>query len=191
MAIKFGSDKRIQEFTTGRAACRLALIRSDLLPAPIGKGEQGEPLWPPSAVGSLAHDNGLAACLVAERGKQVRSLGLDFELLSRGLSPKLYSSLFSEQEVQLFSKDFSWKPLAGFCIKEAIYKCLFPITREFIRFDQVQVTSLDKTQFSANYTSSSGNQGQIQKIKGVIHFGQGRIFAAAGVYNSGDWLGGA
>jgi len=191
LARNFRSPKRVCEFSSGRLAAKTSLIQAGFLPLPIGKGEQGAPLWPPGAIASLAHDNGLAGCLIAQRGSQVRSLGLDFELRSRSLGAKLFPSLFSTPEVDLVQEDLSWKPLAAFCAKEAIYKCLNPLTKDFFDFKEVQITSLEPQSFTAEFQDIqiTGYRERFGKIEGVIRLAQERVIVATGINQRGEWLG--
>ena len=70
--------KRRNEFITARHCARLALEELGLPPAPILKGEKGEPCWPDGVVGSLTHCEGYRGAAVG-RHVTVRSVGIDAE----------------------------------------------------------------------------------------------------------------
>ena len=48
-------DKRRREFCTVRHCARQALRQLGLPPAPVLRGERGEPRWPAGVVGSMTH----------------------------------------------------------------------------------------------------------------------------------------
>ena len=70
--------KRRNEFVTVRHCARLALGELGVPPAPILKGDKGEPCWPDGVVGSLTHCEGFRAAVVG-RASEVRSVGIDAE----------------------------------------------------------------------------------------------------------------
>ena len=57
--------KRRNEFVTVRHCARLALGELGVPPAPILKGDKGEPCWPDGVVGSLTHCDGYRGAVVA------------------------------------------------------------------------------------------------------------------------------
>ncbi|PZS40918.1 MAG: 4'-phosphopantetheinyl transferase, partial [Pseudonocardiales bacterium] len=58
-------DKRRREFRTVRHCARQALRQLGLPPAPVLRGERGEPKWPAGVVGSMTHCAGYRAAAVA------------------------------------------------------------------------------------------------------------------------------
>ena len=58
-------DKRRREFRTVRHCARQALRQLGLPPAPVLRGERGEPRWPAGVVGSMTHCAGYRAAAVA------------------------------------------------------------------------------------------------------------------------------
>ena len=70
--------KRRNEFITVRYCARQALGELGVPPAPILKGDKGEPCWPDGVVGSLTHCTGYRGAAVGRRG-EVRSVGIDAE----------------------------------------------------------------------------------------------------------------
>src|ERR1700758_5068702 len=71
-------SKRRNEFVTVRHCARVALGELGIPPAPILKGDKGEPCWPDGVVGSLTHCDGYRGAVVG-RAIQVRSVGIDAE----------------------------------------------------------------------------------------------------------------
>ena len=98
-------------------------------PAPILKGEKGEPCWPDGVVGSLTHCDGYRGAAVGRHGT-VRSVGIDAEphdVLPNGVLEAI--SLPAERaEISGLPTGLHWDRIL-FCAKEATYKAWFPVTR--------------------------------------------------------------
>jgi 4'-phosphopantetheinyl transferase EntD len=135
--------KRRREFTTGRACARAALARLGLPPAPILPGERGAPGWPAGVVGSITHCAGYRGCAVA-RTAEVASVGLDAEpddVLPDGVLEVI--SLPAERErlagLAAAGPGPSWDRML-FSAKESVYKAWFPLTRQWLGFEQADIT---------------------------------------------------
>ncbi len=130
-----------------RDCARVALDELGLPPAVIGSGPQREPHWPPGVVGSLTHCAGYQAAAVA-RAEQVRSLGIDAEP-HEALPPGVLDLVALPEEraalTGLGSGVHGDRLL--FCAKEAVYKAWFPLTGEWLGFEEAGVrfetTALD------------------------------------------------
>src|ERR1700720_856307 len=70
--------KRAREFAAGRLCARPALAELGILDVAIEVGDDRQPIWPDSMVGSITHTAGFCAAVVAER-RVVGALGLDRE----------------------------------------------------------------------------------------------------------------
>lgn len=139
--------KRQREFTAVRACARRAMARLDVSPVPIVPGERGAPRWPRGLVGSMTHCEGYRAAALA-RSVDLASIGIDaepHEPLPDGVFA--YVSLPAEQsKISLLSSQYPsvhWDRLL-FSAKEAVYKAWFPLTGEFLKFDEANI-SLDIT----------------------------------------------
>jgi 4'-phosphopantetheinyl transferase EntD len=123
--------KRRQEFITGRACARAALARLGLPPAPILRGERGEPQWPAGVVGSITHCAGYRACAVA-RTTDLAGLGIDAEP-DAGLPAGLIESVAGHAEqawvagLAAAASAVCWDRLL-FSAKEAVGKLWYPLT---------------------------------------------------------------
>lgn len=133
-------DKRRSEFITARYCARLALEQLGVPPAPILKGEKGEPSWPDGIVGSLTHTAGFRGAVVA-RVSDVRSVGIDAE--PHGVLPDgvLDAVSLPEERTALadLPHDLHWDRIL-FCAKEATYKVWFPLTRRWLGFEDAHIT---------------------------------------------------
>ncbi len=131
--------KRRSEFITVRHCARLALQQLGQPPAPILKGERGEPRWPDGIVGSLTHTAGFRGAAVAHR-RQVRSVGIDAEphdVLPDGVLDAVSLPL-ERAELSVLPDTLHWDRIL-FCAKEATYKAWFPLTERWLGFEDAHI----------------------------------------------------
>jgi 4'-phosphopantetheinyl transferase EntD len=132
--------KRRNEFVTVRYCARQALDELGVAPAPILKGDKGEPCWPDGIVGSLTHCTGFRGAVVGRSG-DVRSVGIDAEphdVLPNGVLDAV--SLPAERvELQALPDGLHWDRIL-FCAKEATYKAWFPLTHRWLGFEDAHIT---------------------------------------------------
>lgn len=157
-AIARAVDKRRREFRTVRHCARQALRQLGLPPAPVLRGERGEPQWPPGVVGSMTHCAGYRAAAVA-RSRDLRSLGIDaephqplpagvLEVITRGEEQDNLSDLAAADSATC------WDRLL-FCAKETVYKAWFPLTHRWLGFEDAAVTINPGTPGSAQGSFSA------------------------------------
>src|SRR5437016_3123123 len=79
--------RRREVFALGRAAARDALGELGVVDVAIGRGEAGQPVWPPGIVGAISHSADVAVALVG-RQAEYAGLGIDIEDLARGPSAR-------------------------------------------------------------------------------------------------------
>jgi 4'-phosphopantetheinyl transferase EntD len=139
-------EKRRQEFVTGRACARLALERLGAPVVAIPRGQRGEPLWPAGVVGSITHCLGYRACAVAWSDAVV-ALGIDAEP-NAPLADGVLEKVAHGRELVSFGRR---GPRAGgeteldlprllFSAKEAVYKAWFPLTGQWLGFEDVELS---------------------------------------------------
>lgn len=142
--------KRRNEFVTVRHCARLALGELGVPPAPILKGDKGEPCWPDGVVGSLTHCEGFRAAVVG-RASEVRSVGIDAEphdVLPNGVLDAV--SLPAERRaLTAMSDGLHWDRIL-FCAKEATYKAWYPLTQRWLGFEDARI------EFDVDADGSSG-----------------------------------
>jgi 4'-phosphopantetheinyl transferase EntD len=136
-------DKRRREFRTVRHCARQALRQLGLPPAPVLRGERGEPLWPVGVVGSMTHCAGYRAAAVAH-SRDFRALGIDaepHEPLPAGVLEiiALEHERGSLSELAAADSATCWDRIL-FCAKETLYKAWFPLTRRWLGFEDAAVT---------------------------------------------------
>ena len=135
-------DKRRREFTTARACARAALAELGLPPVPILPGLRGAPQWPAGVVGSITHCAGYRASAVAH-DRDIVTIGLDaepHETLPHGVvgavaSPAEQASLAALSAAR---PGVCWDRML-FCAKETVYKAWFPLTMQWLGFEDAVV----------------------------------------------------
>ncbi|MFH8610876.1 4'-phosphopantetheinyl transferase [Streptomyces sp. NPDC018029] len=135
--------KRRNEFTTVRHCARTALARIGVPPAPILPGHRGAPGWPPGVVGSMTHCAGYRAAVVARAGEVV-SLGIDAEPGEPLRDPDVLNLVADETERAALAALGSRYPATPwdrllFSAKESVYKTWFPLTGQWLGFEEARV----------------------------------------------------
>ena len=139
------APKRIRDFSAGRACARHVLGQLGITDFSLLAGRQREPLWPPSIVGSITHTHGYGAAVAAHQ-RDLRALGLDCEVIS-SVDEDLWSRICAPAEVERLSllplEEQGRQAALIFAAKEAFYKCQFPLTHQWVGFEDVAVEPLD------------------------------------------------
>lgn len=117
---------RRAEFHAGRECARECLRQLGLPEASIPADEEGLPQWPGGVTGSITHSRGL--CLaVMSAGNRYASLGIDLERTGR-MSAAAAERILHEKELA-FAGDDRDRATLLFSLKEAFFKCQFPVFR--------------------------------------------------------------
>jgi 4'-phosphopantetheinyl transferase EntD len=139
------ADKRIQDFTRGRACAHRVLRELGIADFSLLWGQKREPLWPDAITGSITHTAGFAAAVAARRS-DIASLGIDCEVIE-SVDRELWSRICTPGEqarlARLPGAEQDRQAALIFAAKEAFYKCQFPISREWIGFEEVEIEPLD------------------------------------------------
>ncbi len=150
------AQTRIEQFTAGRVCSRIALGRLGVAATtPILRGEDRAPIWPPGFIGSISHTDTWCAAAVA-RTEDIRALGIDLEsstplkeaLLKRVCTPKERDWLHELPAPGVTGK-------IVFSAKEAVYKCQYPLSNQFLGFHAVEV-ELGDDSFEAVFQQEAG-----------------------------------
>ena len=147
--------KRRREYSAGRACARDAMATLGLAPVALPASRDRLPAWPPGIVGSITHDNRVAAAAVARRADGVRSVGIDLEP-GEPLPGEIYDTVCLPEEMRWLGAQS--EPARGllaralFSAKEAAFKCQFPLTGRMLEFDEVAVRfDIDFGAFEAEF----------------------------------------
>ncbi|MCX2730374.1 4'-phosphopantetheinyl transferase superfamily protein [Saccharopolyspora sp. NFXS83] len=145
-------DKRRREFTTARHCARAALAKVGVPAAPLLPGERGAPGWPAGVVGSMTHCAGYRAAVVGLE-KSVLTVGIDAEphdVLPDGVLGAVTIPAERPRIEALSTADPSvhWDRIL-FSAKESVYKAWFPITGQWLGFEDADLTIDPDGTFSA------------------------------------------
>jgi len=148
---------RVEQFTAGRVCSRIALGRLGVAgTTPIPRGEDRAPIWPEGFVGSISHTDTWCAAAVA-RAADFRSLGIDLES-STPLKEALWKRVCTPKE-RAWLHELPAPGLTGkivFSAKEAVYKCQYPLSKQFLGFHAVEV-ELGEDSFQALFQQEAGD----------------------------------
>jgi 4'-phosphopantetheinyl transferase EntD len=178
-------SSRWQSFACGRTCARRALRELGITDAEILRGERGEPLWPLGISGAITHCRAFCAAAVA-RSSNVAGIGIDAEPnepLPQGVLPFISNQLESRRLRELPCCSTNWDKLL-FSIKESVYKAWYPITHQWLSWEQVHVEiNPDNCIFSADLEVSiqECNQAFPRVLKG-------RYFTDSSLIVSAVWV---
>jgi 4'-phosphopantetheinyl transferase EntD len=160
------ASHRLASFAQGRTCARAALAGLGYRESPVPVGEQRAPLWPRGIAGSITHRAGHSLA-VACRVQVARSVGIDLEQTGATESDVL-ALVCTPEERQWLARQAC--PDAGrvlFAIKESIYKCLWPLTRRYIDFREVEVAlDPDTGRYAARAMDSRLHAPTVAAIRG-------------------------
>ncbi|MEH6404714.1 MAG: 4'-phosphopantetheinyl transferase superfamily protein [Sneathiella sp.] len=145
------------EFLSGRFFAKKALTKLGHKDAndPIPIKENRAPVWPHNVVGSISHTDIFVGAAVANASD---ALGIGFDI------EHIFSKKIKDQIQDLVSDVSEWNNIRSnralddclkltliYVAKEAIYKCLSPITQIFFGFHDVEILEIDlnKSNFKA------------------------------------------
>ncbi len=152
VAQPFKSEKRRNEFLTGRYCAHRAFREMGFPNLPILKNRDRSPAWPFGIIGSISHGAELAAALVRKPHSHILGIGIDIEDLSREIRTNITDYILTPWEVNRWIKDRKEVTLETriiFSIKESIYKCFQPIDKITLGFHDAEITSINQQSFQA------------------------------------------
>jgi 4'-phosphopantetheinyl transferase EntD len=160
-------SKRRREFAAGRHLARRALARlgeaGEFEEVVLLNGADRAPLWPAGVVGSITHtgagDQGYCA-VVLGRDSELAAVGIDAEE-AEPLEPDLWKFvLTADERAALEQEPAETRGLLAkvvFSAKECFYKAQYPLTRQFLGFQQVRITLIPALgQFVAERVDDGG-----------------------------------
>lgn len=136
--------KRQYEFLLGRLAARLLLLENGVPVKDSWVQSLGsQPLWPNGIIGSISHSNDLVAVSICPTGRGIDALGIDIESLAQNVEAiRAIEACFTTEE-KILLEQIENGLLIGFSVKEALYKCLNPISGIFFDFLDVEIRNID------------------------------------------------
>lgn len=179
-AVAHATPARRREYAAGRRCARQALTALGHPNATIPTGPHRSPVWPAGTVGSITHCDGVYAA-VAGSTPPWRSVGIDAEPLAP--LPAGVASLVASP-LELGSPSPAGGPtadVAAFCVKEAIFKAWWPITRRWLGFFDVTLDlRLSEQEFRAQVTIATGPS-EPREFSGRVGWTSTHIGAAVAV----------
>lgn len=203
------AEKRRHEYSSGRF-CAHQVLHSAGVPRgrdghyDIAIGQEREPCWPAATKGSITHTNQIAAAAVCV-DPACRSLGLDIEsvqplddgvlkiIAAADELTEIHDALASQQSLDSAGRSNSaavadTSACLAFSAKESVFKCLFPLYRQWLDFSQVQVRLSCVTlttaqvlhgQFAVELTNRGAAAIDIRQLRGRFIQLQGFIITTA------------
>jgi 4'-phosphopantetheinyl transferase EntD len=134
-------EKRRREFAAGRLCARRAMAELGIQDFALRVAQDRQPLWPDSLVGSITHTPGLCVAVAAAKTR-LAAVGLDSEVVG-GVAPDIWPTIGVPSELAwLESLPVAQRAAAVtliFSVKEAFYKCQYPVTAEWLNFEDLRV----------------------------------------------------
>ena len=148
---------RQREFIAGRLLATALAKSLSLAAKPVRRADDRSPIWPADRQGSLSHCKELCAGVIGTPDA-IQSAGIDVEVLGR-VQPKLWPTLFTERECDYLNTVdpavVAIEATTFFSAKEAFYKCQFPLTRDWVGFQDVELQRTSDGTLRVNPTRSS------------------------------------
>jgi 4'-phosphopantetheinyl transferase EntD len=171
---------RLESFRHGRYCARQALAQIGKPGQAVPMGPAREPIWPSGTTGSITHA-GSCALAAAACTTSIRGIGIDMEharQLDYGAA-KLICTAGEMAWVKSQSPPLD-DPTLIFCIKESIYKCIWPLVRRFVDFLEVEVSASNQSgSFLAGTALDMADLGALAAIRGRYAFREGLIVSIA------------
>jgi 4'-phosphopantetheinyl transferase EntD len=141
-SLKALTGKRLREFTLGRLCAHKALAHLGIYDFPILVGKTREPLWPQGVFGSISHCGG--DCIVAVSNDDcIAGVGVDIEKavpLDEDVADMVCTTNDKDRLTMQTPSAPAYAETLIFSAKESVYKCLFPVTKTFFEFRDVEIT---------------------------------------------------
>ncbi len=141
------SAKRKSEFCAGRMAAISAANELGISLKQIPKGEKGEPLWEEPIVGSITHSHGTAIAAIGLTAKY-KSIGIDIEKkIDKSRTATLDKMVLTRKDKEYLKQLPDSKKLTFYQIcftaKEAFYKLIYPLAKEYFDFREASLVEID------------------------------------------------
>jgi enterobactin synthetase component D len=173
-ALRHATRKRQREFLAGRWCAKQALQSLGAGSIHVAIAEDRAPVWPDGVVGSITHSGDFAAAAVAWAA-DIAALGIDSERIIDPAAARDIADICMVDEPTLF-KAAHGRSFCEFCTlvfsaKESVFKCLFPLTRKFLEFSDVRITSIDWNRKVFTWTTASDyiGTGRLSQADGFVH----------------------
>ena len=136
------AERRRNSFAAGRLAAAKALMAVGYRGCTtLGITSDGLPAWPPGWLGSISHAETVAtAVVVPAQSTEVSVLGVDLErIIAPETAAEIATAIMPEALPGASGLPFAEEITRVFSAKEALYKALFPQTRQVRGFEAARV----------------------------------------------------
>jgi 4'-phosphopantetheinyl transferase EntD len=127
--------QRRAEFGTARVCARKALARLGVGALSLVPRADRAPHWPDGIVGTITHTHGYCGVAVA-RSEHIQSIGVDAEQ-DKELASDVIAMICTPNERARLRN--ARDAIVYFAAKEAFYKCVYPLLRTFLDFQDVEL----------------------------------------------------
>lgn len=170
---------RQREFVAGRSYAAAALAELGAGETEVGRGPDGEPVFPPEYVGSISHCEGMCVA-VAAAATTALALGVDVER-EGAQSPAFVARVCGPVELASFRAlggSAEELALVVWSAKETLHKLLFPLTREVLALRSLEI-SLTADAFVARLLVARASLGVGATIAGRWRRSGGLVWTGA------------
>jgi 4'-phosphopantetheinyl transferase EntD len=123
--------------STGRALARDLLRNMGVVPGPMLRRSGGQCAWPSGMVGSIAHDDDVAVCVLSGGGINM-AFGVDVEP-ALPLPHEIIHDVACHPTERAFVDGDAVAARLLFCAKEAVFKACFPVDEQFLEHVDVEL----------------------------------------------------
>jgi len=138
--------KRRAEYLASRVCARYALTLFGFTDFVLANDADRAPVWPQGMAGSLSHTRQRIGLLLT-REASGKLLGVDCEeFMQPETAEEMQSMVISAREKAVLAtshQPFATALTAAFSLKESLYKTLFPAFRQFMNFNEAEITACD------------------------------------------------
>ena len=159
-SISRSSKKRQREFVAGRYCAARALQYAGYeLDVELPIGEDRLPNWPSGWTGSISHCATVTIAIAGQTSSH-SSLGVDVEeWMDTQVAKSVQSEIGLPSEIDLFDGlSFHHALTLLFSAKEALYKALYPLVRQFFDFKAVQAIHVTESTLTLRLCISLGER---------------------------------
>lgn len=145
------ADKRKEDFLAGRYCAKKSLDKFNYNLTELQISKDRSPKWPTGIVGSISHTKSLA---IAVTSNTCSALGIDVEEnIALERYQKIKHLILSYEEEQLIKDDLVIGATLIFSSKEALYKLIYPMCKQYFGFLEATVRSFGSGEFSISLHS--------------------------------------
>lgn len=165
----------------------MALARAGAPSGEVGTDADGSPIWPAGFVGSITHTRGFASACVSAIG-ELAGIGIDTEaVLDDAATAEIRDSVATRDELDRIRSramlDENSLVTLVFSAKESVYKCVAPITKEFLDFHDVELREVDFAAGELEGRIHKALRVPLGRLRGRFWFEAGLVHTAVELLN--------